>query len=820
MHRHLLILVIYACGFLLARGQSMPEVDLTRLPQATQAQSINYWFDGDASKMQTVSTLSGTITIDASTMLEGMHTLHFQLVDTEGKAASVGSSLFYRANVNSASTAKSLRYWFDGNGNDITTVSAKGAISTIDASKLKEGIHTFHCQVIAANNVVYTVGSALFMKLDDHTDALSAGKLTYWFDSKKTVKTIETTSGIQMLDANDLLSGLHTLHCQVIDAEGNVCPPTSALFLKLSEESVQQASTVSYWFDKDYASAIETDVASLVKIVDAEHLKEGPHALHYQLKSANGDVFPICSAAFERWLFDIYVKESTEYNAAAISGDPLFGSNPWMKLHYSADDTAVRGRLTVDNGVTLSLGKYVQAGNLGANPWYNEGYDFTSTGTESYHPTTLINQGFMRADSVKVSENVYHDRWHFISLPFNAAVSNIDMPDNTYWALRRYDGEARAAGITEATWQNLRPGETMEAGLGYILQLTREGNDQTTQLTFKAENDTRKNDIFKSEDAEVTLSEHLSEFAHNRSWNLTGNPFPSFFDTRFIEPGGTIIVWNGNGYTAYSLTDDAYVLMPFEAFFIQKPLDGSVLTFSAEGRQHTHEVRDIAPARTRQAFNMNRQIVNITVTDGRQSDRTRLVINERASSVYEADKDAPKFFAGNDMDGNSDELPPTVQLYSVEAAVKYAINERPMGNGYATLSIIVPQSGDYSLQIEAPSDLMEKMAILDTETGHTWTAADGELTFSATAGRHDGRFVIAFDGQTTGIGQQTITADGEMSVIDGQLTFRFARERNVKIYATDGRLLYSLLGDNGTTRLDSGIYLINVDGKTTKVIVK
>ena len=119
MHRRLLILVIYACGFLLARGQSMPEVDLTRLHQATQTQSINYWFDGEASKMQTVSTLSGTITIDASTMLEGMHTLHFQLVDTEGKAASVGSSLFYRANVNSASTAKSLRYWFDGNGNDI-----------------------------------------------------------------------------------------------------------------------------------------------------------------------------------------------------------------------------------------------------------------------------------------------------------------------------------------------------------------------------------------------------------------------------------------------------------------------------------------------------------------------------------------------------------------------------------------------------------------------------------------------------------------------------------------------------------------------------
>ena len=205
---------------------------------------------------------------------------------------------------------------------------------------------------------------------------------------------------------------------------------------------------------------------------------------------------------------------------------------------------------------------------------------------------------------------------------------------------------------------------------------------------------------------------------------------------------------------------------------------------------------------------------------GRQSDRTRLVINEHASTIYEADKDAPKFFAGNDMSGDGDELPPTVQLYSVEAGVKYAINERPMGNGYATLSLFVPQDGDYSLWVDGHSELIEKLAILDTETGRTWTVADGELTFNAIAGRHDGRFVIAFDGQTTGIGQQTLMADGEMSVMDGQLTFRFARERNLKVYATDGRLLYSLQGNTGAVGLTSGIYLINVDGKTTKVIVK
>lgn len=821
MRNYLILFIMLVCSHPVSRGQTMPEVDLTKVPQATQAKSVNYWFDGDVEGMKSTSTLSGKQTLDASILTEGLHTLHFQVIDTKG-AAAVGSTLFYKTNANTVATAKFVNYWFNGNPTTGKTVDATSGLSAIDASALKEGIHTLHCQIIAADNVAYSVGSAIFMKLDDHSASIKAGKLTYWFDSETTKKSIDVKSGVQALDVSELITGLHTLHCQVIDGEGKVCPPASTLFLKLNDSAVEQAKTVSYWFDEDYESAKQADVANLVKIVDAAHLPEGPHALHYQLKGEDGKVFPICSAAFERWLFDIYVKELTEYNAETISSDPVFGQNPWLKLHYSADDTAIRGRLSVDEGTTLSLGKYVQTGNLGAYNYYDGNYKFISTGDDYYHPTTLINQGFMRADSVKVSENLYHDQWHFISLPFNVDVSSIEMPTNTYWALRRYDGEARAASNLADTWQNLRKGDKMEAGKGYIMQLTRETDEQTTCLTFKAENDTHKNDIFKSDDAEVTLNEYQSEFAHNRSWNLTGNPYPSFFDTRYIEPGGIITVWDGNSYKAYSLTDDDYVLMPFEAFFIQKPLDGSALIFNAEGRQHTHEVRNIAPARIRQAMAIDsRRIVNFTVTDGNQEDLTRLVINEQASANFESDKDAPKFFVGqNDMEEQDCDSSPTIQLFSVEAGVKYAINERPMNDGYATLSLIVPRAGDYSLNVGGNRELTSKLAILDTESGRTWTAAEGELTFRATAGRHNARFIVSFGGQTTGIGQQSLTADGEMGVIDGQLTFRMAGMHNVKVYAADGRLIHDSQMSTGSIKLESGIYLINVDGKTTKIIVK
>lgn len=860
----------------------MPDFDKSRLPQPTAAKSVSYWFDDNTADMKKSNTLSGRLTIDGAELRGGLHTLHYLLTDTNDATSSVGSSLFFKINAYTESSAKkTIRYWFDENSEAVGNMDVTGNVATIDAASLRDGVHTFHCQVIAADTsyavssaifmkisntaeafkasklaywfdsetsvkkadiksgiqtldasglkaglhtlhyqIVNDLGlntptvSALFMKIDRNLDeALKVSKLSYWFDSQTTVKETAITSGIHTLDASGLTAGLHTLHYQIVNGIGMETPPTSALFMKLDDTVSEQATTVTVWFDEDYAKAKQLPVTGLTKIVDAKDMAEGPHTLHYQLQSANGKVFPICSAAFERCFFDIYIKESTEYNAETIASDSVFADNPDLKMHYSSDNTAVRGRLTVDAGTTLSLGKYVQTGNLG-NYNNNVATKFTKNGDAYYHPTTLINEGFMRSDSVKVTENFYHNRWHFISLPFNVAVSDISMPANTYCALRRYNGEARATGNMDATWQNMKAGDTMEAGRGYILQLTRDTNENVSSLTFKAENDAHKNDIFVADDAKVSLDEHVSEFAHNHSWNLVGNPYPSFFDTRFIEQGGTITVWNGNGYSAYSLTDDSYVLMPFEAFFIQKPINESSITFAATGRQHTHEVREIAAARLRRAeLHENRQILNITVSNDSQTDRTRIVVNERATTGYEDDKDAPKFFTDESMSR-------AIQLYSIENGVKYAINERPMGNGYATLSLLVPDGGDYTLQVDGNGELIGKMAILDTVTGTTWSAADGPLTFFATAGQHDGRFVLAFNGKTTGIGQQRLSDEGEICVTDGQLNIHLARESSVSVFATDGRLVYSMKGTNGSVKLESGIYLLKVDKKTTKIIVK
>ena len=535
-------------------------------------------------------------------------------------------------------------------------------------------------------------------------------------------------------------------------------------------------------------------------------LPEGAHTLCYQVIADDGQVSPVRSISIERWLYDIYIKGYTEYAQDSIAGNPLFEQRPDLKLHYLTDNTAIRGHLTVDEGTTLSLGKFVQTANWGSQHNNNM---YAKTGADYYHPTTLLNSGQMRADSIIVKQNLYRDRWHFLSLPFNVKVSDIGMPDSTYVALRAYDGEARALGEMTETWKKLRTGDTMEAGRGYIVQLTRESNEKTAELSFKSINDPQKNNIFATDDVTTALEEHQAEFAHNRSWNLVGNPYPSFFDSRCIDHDGTIIVWNGNGYTAYSLADDSYMLMPFEAFFVQKPLNADALTFSKEGRQHTHEALPrAANARHAAKAGVNRRVLNFSLADGTDTDISRVVINEQASTDYETEKDAPKFM---------EDKPQMPQLFSVESGVQYAINERPMGDGTVAFSLFAPADGEYRFSLAGDAG---NVVVMDAETGALWAMADGDYVFTATEGMHHARLKVSLTGEATSIVQIDAFDDGEIKLADGRLSFSFLKAKHIKVFSLDGRMIFNNTVTHADVKVSHGVYLIDIDGKTKKVIVK
>lgn len=434
-----------------------------------------------------------------------------------------------------------------------------------------------------------------------------------------------------------------------------------------------------------------------------------------------------------------------------------------------------RSKLAV-NDFSMVLAPYAKYAYEGGGYNYYNDYRYL-------RPTSLIVKGEMRAENVTINLWNATERWQFVSFPFDVKVSDIVPVDSTTsWVIRGHSGAERAAGNTAAVWQNLSADDVLQAGKGYIMQCYKpnDGNNyyDAAQFTVRPLTTTvNRQQIFNADNRTVALEEHLAEFEHNRSWNLIGNPYPSYFDTRFLDFGAPFMVWNSNNqnYEAYSPVDDSYILAPAEAFFVQRPVDQENITFLKDGRQTDRYARTLveeepasAPQRIRAAYDSNahtaaqRTVFNITLAkDGQQADRTRVVINEAATMQYDLSRDAAKF-TGTE--------PAVSQIFTINGATRYAINERPLNNGQALLGLHFGTDGTYTIGLSNQPD--GQVTLEDRLTG-TKLQLNGTAgySFTAKAGDSTDRFVLHFDAVATGINAATTNE----------------ADRNDDTYTLDGR---------------------------------
>ena len=465
-------------------------------------------------------------------------------------------------------------------------------------------------------------------------------------------------------------------------------------------------------------------------------------------------------------------------------------AKPNMWLNSDPQNTsysnAKYGALTVKGDEMLSMGWFnlIADANCYGRTYYSDYRNYRSY-------TTLINNASMRADNVNTRLYISSDQWFFFSFPYDVKVSDIiDAFGNAQWVIRKYDGEKRAAAATGETWVNVGEDDILEAYQGYIWQMGQRGSENWGGFDIPAINNSNKNNIFANADVEVTLAEYQSEFAHNRSWNLIGNPYPCYYDTRAMKFTAPITVWNryrGN-YEAYSPVDDSYILAPNEAFFVQRPIDQESIVFKKEGRQHGQTVNADASYGAKMrgvAARSVRSVFDLTLSDGENEDRTRVVFNEEAKKDYELDKDASKFMAHADIP----------QLFSLNKDVRYAINERPFDKGSVCLGYKVAANGTYTIAVNTKA----KGAVMleDTETGEVMNLSENAYSFSATAGTNESRFILHFSGEdATSI--HSIDIAGKTNISE--------------LYTLDGRRL------NGT--VTTGVYLMKKGQTFQKVFVK
>ncbi len=473
----------------------------------------------------------------------------------------------------------------------------------------------------------------------------------------------------------------------------------------------------------------------------------------------------------------VYTEESLAIPAEGLAAD----YKPNMEIvRY---DNSNIGRFTVRGEGTLPLSSFKMQQTRDANTM-----------------TSLVNYGTLTADNVVTNIDISTNTWHFLTFPYDVKVSDIATVGN--WVISRYDGAARAKEDFGNTWKTLPYDSILHAGEGYIW------HSQGGNFTVPAVDNENKNLIFANDIRYIQLKENPSATEANYGWNLIGNPYPCFYDTRFMDFTSPITVRSGNSYAAYSPVDDSYILSPLEAFFVQCSAESNVVGFYTEGRQTDNTVRTLTSApNTRTAS--ERSVLNLYLESNAYADHTRLVVNEGASLAYEIACDAAKFMS-------DDATVP--QLFTIEGGEHMAINERPLANGKAALGIYIGKAGNYTLSLDTKA-MDTEVFLVDKLQGTETDLTTDSYAFTTEAGTFTDRFEIRM--KRTGVvdGIEAVAAELKVEATADGISVSNATTP-ICIYNATGALIDIKTGNAVTFDVPQGVYVVKVGDNVHKVVVK
>lgn len=413
---------------------------------------------------------------------------------------------------------------------------------------------------------------------------------------------------------------------------------------------------------------------------------------------------------------------------------------------------------------------------------------------------TIIAKANVDAKRIFIDITIAANRWHFFCFPFDIKRSNIKCDGN--FVFRYYDGKVRAE-KGKGGWTDLPATEEyLKAGKGYIFQAS--ANCTLSIMIEKEKFGKLPNVRF-----DCNLEANASTNEQDASWNFVGNPFTSFFDLNDMGYNAPVTRWNGSGYEAVRPGDDDYIFHPYEAFFVQRPTGSSSIEFDPEHRMtqigsNNRKTENAKKAMKRQ-LNPERLLVNLAVSDGKNTDKTRVVFNQTKSNKYEMDCDAAKFESATSA----------VQLYSIEAqGGKMAINERPQGS--VQLGFTAKAAGDYTISAER---MDQPVLLKDNLMNITYDLSNGDYSFSSEAGTFDNRFMLLIDGGATGIADIAKEAGVNIMPSVNGINLTGVDGKTVNVYSLSGAL-FATRTENGFLNLSKGVYIVEVGKMKAKVMVK
>ena len=292
------------------------------------------WFDEDHSTMQSGNIGNGIISLDVSSLSEGIHSVNVQVGD--GIHAQLWRQIFYKLPDSPDSTYHVSTYhcWFDEDHSTMMSGNIGNGIISLDVSTLSEGIHSVNVQV--GDGIHAQLWRQTFYRLPYSPDS-SFHVSTYhcWFDEDhSTIQSGNIGNGIITLDVASLNEGFHSVNVQV--GEGIHAQLWRQTFYRLPQLSTD-TTPISYtcWFDENYDTRQTGIVNNGIITLNTAQLDDSIHTLYMQLGNGSNALLTY-HFFWNRILHHIIYEDNIPHITFSIS---------------STSDTIIEGHYVFDSAI-------------------------------------------------------------------------------------------------------------------------------------------------------------------------------------------------------------------------------------------------------------------------------------------------------------------------------------------------------------------------------------------------------------------------------------------------------------------------------------
>ena len=457
---------------------------------------------------------------------------------------------------------------------------------------------------------------------------------------------------------------------------------------------------------------------------------------------------------------------------ASSSQSPVYiymKDNPFIYNIFS--NTYIDGDYNIPSYTMFTLyeeAKLEVTGSINSN-----GFTFCMMeGTQLIHNNNIYN-GWFYCSIIKYTESETNERtgWNLVALPINDynMVAGTTIPSNG--DLYSYDESIHF-------WINEKPNnpETyipLQLGKGYLFALpedspSRFGSGGTLQPS--------------NVDLSFPLS-YASIDGRLKGFNLVGNPFTcnAYVNMPFMvldETGSTFIPGN--------------VIKPGDAILVQATAEGQEITFTRNAPTEPENRLDISVSQNRGSI-----IDNARIRFGGSHAMNKFYLNENSSRLY---------------------IPQNGEEFAVISA---------QSEGEMPLDFKAAQNGTYTITVNIENVEAEYLHLIDNMTGMDVdllaSTGSASYTFEAKTSDYASRFKLVFS--MTGVEENASTSSANFAYIsNGNLVIdNIEGETTLQIIDELGRIISTetVRGSyNKALNLMTGMYIINLNGMTQKIVVK